>query len=113
MFIVKISIETPMYIYSISHKNTEKLVKKGYQLFLADYPKIYTNVWSSLGNIMKVEPVLRYRTETIHKHEFINDCEECDVYTEVRHLEGELFDKLPKVIEQKLYWHKSFVNELK
>lgn len=111
--IVKIGIETPLLIVNIHHKNTGKLVKKGYQLFLTDYPKIHTNVWSSLGNIMKLDPVLRYRTETIHKHEFIDDCDECDIYTEVRYLEGELFDKSPKEIEQKLYWHKSFVNELK
>jgi hypothetical protein len=105
--IVKIGIESPNQIIQIHHKNTEKLVKKGYKLFLTDYPKIHKDIWSSLGNIMKLEPVLRYRTETIHKHEFIDDCEECDVHTEVRHLQG---DELPKE-EQKLYWHKSFLSE--
>jgi hypothetical protein len=111
--IVKIGIETPLWIINIHHKNTEKLVKKGYQLFLTEYPKIHTDVWSSLGNIMKLDPVLRYRTETIHKYEFIEDCEECDVHTEVTcYKHGELFQN-PEKETAKHYWHKSFVNKLK
>lgn len=94
-------------IRSLKHFNTDLLQKKQYSISQKP-PSYYGGVY--LSNLSWDTFATIGKKDTIDK--FIEDCKECDVYTEIIYSYDNFFGNEVQA-KKKLYWHKNYVEELK
>ncbi len=109
--VVKIRKQNYPSVKKITHKNIEGLKEKGYTIYnyTDNYTLRYDHIWH---NIIDISTKYYLKNIDITKDKLIEDCKECDVYTEIIYNYNTIFGNEKQAIK-KLYWSKHYVEELK
>lgn len=101
-------------IEKITNKNIDCLKQKGYSIFDYSQHSMINGFWYNIVHLETIDKSNEYCPKAIEltKEKLIQDCKECDVYSEIIYKYDSIFgnEKQKKLI---LHWHKCYQDELK